>query len=358
MKITALETKKLPIKLKGEFKIAFTSIGMAENVLLRIDTDEGISGYGEAAPFVPVTGETAEGVLAALELLRPGLLGRDPFGLDTIHALMDTALHGNSSAKCAVDLALYDIIGKAAGKPVYRILGGENGLVQNGATIGIAEPQEMAREARYYVEERGYRIIKIKVGLEPQRDLEALRLIRQAVGDQVRLRVDANQGYTITGAIEALEGFAALGVDVAEQCLPDWNLEGTAQLRSKIRGIDLMLDESLHSPHDAARACRIGAADRFNIKLMKCGGLYPGSQISAIAASFGLRCMVGCMLETRIALTAGLSLVAARGNITDADCDSFLFFDEKQTGVTGGFTVEGDMFRLSEEGGLGVTVDF
>jgi L-alanine-DL-glutamate epimerase-like enolase superfamily enzyme len=358
MKITSLETKRLPIKLRGEFKIAFASIGMLENVLLKIDTDEGISGYGEAAPFVPVTGETAEGVLAAFELLRPGLLGRDPFGLDGIHALMDAALHGNSSTKCAVDLALYDIIGKATGNPVYRVLGGENGLVQNGATIGIADPREMAREARYYVEERGYRIIKVKVGLDPLRDLEALKLIRQAVGEQVRLRVDANQGYTVTGALKVLEGFAALGVDVAEQCLPDWDLEGAALLRSKVRGIDLMLDESVHGPHDAARACRIGAADMFNIKLMKCGGLYPGSRISTIAASFGLRCMVGCMLETRLALTAGLSLVAARGNITDADCDSFLLFDEGQTGVTGGFTAEGDMFRLSEEGGFGITVDF
>jgi L-alanine-DL-glutamate epimerase-like enolase superfamily enzyme len=358
MKITAIEAKKLPIHLRGEIKIAFASIRMVENVLIKITTDEGIVGFGEAAPFAPVTGETADGVLAALDLLRPGLLGRDPFGLDKIHALMDTALYGNGSAKCAVDIALYDIIGKAVGKPVYRVLGGEEGLVQNGATIGIAGHQEMVREARYYVEERGYRIIKVKVGLDPSGDVEALRLIRQAVGDQVRLRVDANQGYTITGALKALEGFAALGVDVAEQCLPYWDVEGAALLRSKVRGIDLMLDESIHSPHDAARACRLGAADMFNIKLMKCGGLYPGSRIGGVAASFGLRCMVGCMLETRLALTAGLSLVAARGNITDADCDSFLSFDESQAGVTGGFTMEGDMCRLSEESGLGITIDF
>jgi L-alanine-DL-glutamate epimerase-like enolase superfamily enzyme len=216
----------------------------------------------------------------------------------------------------------------------------------------------MAREARHYVEEQGYRIIKVKVGLDPQGDIEALRQIREAVGDQVRLRADANQGYTVTGALKALEGFAALGVDVVEQCLPDWDLEGAAFLRSKVRGIDLMLDESIHNPHDAARACGLGAADMFNIKLMKCGGLYPGARIAATAASFGLRCMVGCMLETRLALTAGLSLVAARGNITDADCDSFLSFDEKQAGVTGGFTIEDGVCRLSEEGGLGVTVDF
>jgi L-alanine-DL-glutamate epimerase-like enolase superfamily enzyme len=358
MRITNIEAKKLPLKLRGSFKIAFAVISELENVLIKIDTDEGITGYGEAAPFAPVTGETAESVMAALALFKPALLGKNPLALDDIHALMDGAVHANPSAKCAVDLALYDIIGKSMGKPVYQVLGGSEGTVQNDVTIGIAEPAEMAREARYYAVEKGFHIIKVKAGIDPAADIRALTLIRNAVGEKVRLRVDANQGYTPVSAAGVFDAFASLQVEAVEQCLPDWNIEGTALLRAKARGVGIMLDESIHSPRDAARALKQDAVDMINIKLMKCGGLYPGSQISAVAASFGVNCMVGCMLETRLALTAGLSLVAARQNITDADCDSFLFFDESLTGVSGGFTVEGDRFCLSEKGGFGVDVDF
>lgn len=358
MKIKSVEFRKLRIQLAETFKVAFGEINYTDNVLLKITTDDGIAGYGEAAPIAFVTGETAESVLAVLEMFRPGLIGLNPLALDQIHALMNGAVHGNSSARCAVDLALYDIRGKALGKPVYQVLGGADGVVQNDVTISIAEPEEMARKAKYYVKELGYRLLKVKVGLDPKRDIEALRLIREAAGDGVRMRVDANQGYSVSEAVGVLEPFRALGVEAIEQCLPDWDFEGAAYVRAKARGIKLMLDESIHGPRDAARACKLGAADILNIKLMKCGGLYPAEQISAVAGANGLTCMVGCMLETRLSLTAGLSLVAAKQNVTEADCDSFMYYDAAQTGVTGGFTVEGDLFRLRDAPGFGVEVDF
>jgi L-alanine-DL-glutamate epimerase-like enolase superfamily enzyme len=351
--------RKLGIKLNGAIKVAFAEIDYCENVLVKIETDEYITGYGEAAPLAFVTGETADGVLAILEMLKPGLIGRNPLAVDDIHALIDSVAHGNPSAKCAIDLAIYDIRGKVMGKPVYQLLGGNNDIVQNDVTIGIAEPEEMVRLAKHYVEDKGYRILKVKAGIDPAQDVEALTRIRKAVGDGIRLRVDANQGYAAPVAIGVLEKFDALGVDAVEQCLPDWDFEGAAYVRSKAAGsIRLMLDESIHGPHDAMRAVRAGAADIFNIKLMKCGGLYPAEQISAIAAAGGVTCMVGCMLETRLAITAGLSLVAAKANVTEADCDSFLYYDAAQTGVTGGFTVENDLFRLNDEPGFGVQVEF
>jgi L-alanine-DL-glutamate epimerase-like enolase superfamily enzyme len=358
MIIKTIETKKIKINLYGSFTVAFGTFNSVENVLVKITTDEGIIGFGEAAPTGPVTGETAGGVIAVLDLLRPGLVGKNPLALDEIHALMDGAFHDNPSAKCAVDLACYDIIGKVMGKPVYQVLGGGNGSVWNDVTIGIAEPEEMARQAKHYAQDLGVRIIKVKAGIDPSADVQALTLIRRAVGNKVRLRVDANQGYTPAAAAGVLEPFASLGVEAVEQCLPDWDIDGAALLRAKARGIGIMLDESIHSPRDAARSCKAGAADIINIKLMKCGGLYPGTQINAVAEAFGVTCMAGCMIETRLALTAALSLVAARHNIPDADCDSYLFLDEAQAGVTGGFTVEGDQCRLSEKAGFGVEVDF
>lgn len=359
MKITGIQIEKLRIQLAGTFKVAFGEIDYSDVVLIKVSTDTGLFGYGEAAPLPFVTGETADSVVAILELLKPGLLGLNPLALDDVHALMNSVVHGNSSAKCAVDLALYDLCGKAAGKPVYQLLGGGCGAVQNDVTIGIAAPDEMAQKAKYYVEELGYRILKVKVGLSAESDVEALTKIRAAVGEKVRLRADANQGYDVSTALKVLQQFAAIGVEAVEQCLPDWDFEGAALLRSKAPGgIRLMLDESLHGPRDAARLCKLGAADILNIKLMKCGGLYPAQQISAIAGASGVVCMVGCMLETRLAITAGLSLVAAKKNVTEADCDSFMYYDAQQTGVTGGFTIDGDIFTLSDEPGFGVEVGF
>jgi L-alanine-DL-glutamate epimerase-like enolase superfamily enzyme len=358
MKIKSIEFRKLRIQLSGVFKVAFGEITYSDNVLVKITTDDGITGYGEAAPLVFVTGETAESVLAVLEILRPGLIGLNPLMIDQIHAIMNGAVHGNTSARCAIDLALYDIRGKALNKPVYQVLGGGDGVVINDFTIGIAEPEEMARSAKYYTDKKGFRILKVKVGIDPKEDVRTIRLIREKVGYEVRLRVDANQGYSVSEAIGILEPFKELGVEAIEQCLPDWDFEGAAYVRSKARGIQLMLDESIHSPQDAARACKLGAADVLNIKLMKCGGLYPAEQINAVAAASGVTCMVGCMIETRLSITAGLSLVAAKSNVTDADCDSFMYYDASQTGVTGGFTAEGDVFRLSDTPGFGVEVDF
>jgi len=358
MRIKTIEFRKLRIKLSGTFKVAFGEINYSDNVLVKITTDDGIAGFGEAAPLLFVTGETAETVLAVLEMLRPGLIGLNPLAIDQIHAVIDGALHGNTSACCAIDLALYDIRGKALGKPVYQLLGGGDGVVISDVTIGMADPEEMARSAKHYVQEKGFRILKVKVGIDPKEDVRTIRLIREKVGAAVRLRVDANQGYTVSKAIGILDAFRELGVEAIEQCLPDWDLEGAAYVRSKARGIQLMLDESIHSPKDAARACKLGAADILNIKLMKCGGLYPAEQINAIAAANGVTCMVGCMIETRLSITAGLSLVAAKSNVTDADCDSFMYYDAAQTGVTGGFTTEGDKFTLSDAPGFGIEVDF
>jgi len=358
MQIKSIEFRKLRIKLSGTFKVAFGEINYLDNVLVKVTTDDGITGFGEAAPLVFVTGETVESILAVLEILRPMLIGLNPLAVDQIHAKMNGVLHGNSSARCAIDLALYDIHGKALGKPVYQILGGGGGVVMNDVTIGIADPEEMARSAKYYVEEKGFRILKIKVGLNPNEDIRAIRLIREKVGYKVHLRVDANQGYSVSEAVGILEPFRELGVEAIEQCLPEWDFEGAAYVRAKARGIQLMLDESIHGPQDAVRACKLGAADILNIKLMKCGGLYPAEQINAVAAANGVTCMVGCMIETRLSLTAGLSFVAAKSNVTEADCDSFMYYDDTQTGVTGGFTSEGSVFRLKDAPGFGVEVDF
>ena len=206
--------------------------------------------------------------------------------------------------------------------------------------------------------DKGYRVLKVKVGADVNDDIRALTLIREAVGPDVRLRVDANQGYDVPTALKALNAFAALGVESVEQCLPAWNMEGAAYLRRKAPAIHLMLDESIHGPVDAARACRMDAADILNIKLMKCGGLYPAEQINAIAQANGLTCMAGCMMETKLSITAGLSFVAAKKNVMDADLDSFMEYVGGETHFPGGFTHKGSDFVLCDAPGFGLDIDF
>lgn len=237
MKITGVKIEKLLLELTSPFRVAFGTITHSENVMIKVTTDEGVTGYGEAAPLAFVTAETTDSVLAALELFRTGLIGMDPLDIEAVHAMMDGLMGGNSSAKCAVDLAMYDIRGKAAGMPVYKLLGGYSNTVLNDITVSIMEPQAMADKALSYVRDKGYRVLKVKVGADVNDDIRALTLIREAVGPDVRLRVDANQGYDVPTALKALNAFAALGVESVEQCLPAWNMEGAAYLRRKAPAI-------------------------------------------------------------------------------------------------------------------------
>lgn len=180
-----------------------------------------------------MTGDTTEGTIEILQLFRQGLSGKNPLEIEKLHAMMDHLAHGCGSAKCAVDIALHDIKGKVMGQPLYRVLGGCQNEVQNDVTIGISTPERMAEAAADYVKNRGYRILKIKAGIDPREDLWALKQIHEAVGDEIRLRVDANQGYDISRALFALEGMKALGVEAVEQCLPDWDLEGPPVLKRR-----------------------------------------------------------------------------------------------------------------------------
>lgn len=357
MKIIDVTYQVIHVPMKETFRVAFGEISASENVIVKLTCENGQVGYGEASPFGPVTGESTASVCSALDLFRKGLVGMDVMDIAGAHALMDRLLVGNTSAKCAVDLAMYDLRGKLMGQPLYKILGSDQAKVENDITIGIDTPERMAQKASQYVKE-GFSILKVKIGLHIEEDIEALTKIRETVGPKIRLRVDANQGYDAAQAIRVLRSLKPLGVEAMEQPLPHWDIEGHALVREHADGIKIMMDESLHTPYDAMHIVQAKAADVLNIKLMKCGGLYPALQIAAIAKAAGLTCMVGCMMETKIAITAGISLVASRDNITDADCDSFMFAADPDMGMPGGFTFDGSMFTLSDQPGLGLDINF
>lgn len=359
MKITNIQIEKFSIPFTEPFQVAFGLITDSESWTVKVMTDEGIYGLGSAAPLAFVTGETMDTCYLVLKMFAEALIGCDPMDIKGAHALMDGLIYGNGSAKCAMDTALYDIIGKKKELPLYRLLGGTDPAVYNDITIGIDEAAKMCAEAKKYVKEKGFRILKVKTGIDLQQDIEALRQIRKEVGEEVRIRVDANQGYDMETALQACRELEALGIEAMEQPLPWWDFDGAAQLKRRNETtVALMLDESIHSPYDAKRAITLQCADYYNIKLMKCGGLYHGVQIADIAQDASVGCMVGCMQENKISLTAGISLVAAKKAIVEADCDSFMFFPGDDDGIPGGFTRQGGVFTLTEKPGLGIELDF
>ena len=355
MKITKVSIDKFSGPVEEPFVVACGVMESNDAWVVTIETDAGIKGIGSAAPWAPVTGETLESCYEVLKLLVSQLPGMDPLDIAGIHRYMDSTIYMNGSAKCAIDTALYDIAARNAGLPLYKFLGATQSRIMNDITISIKEPERMAAEAEDFVKNFGFSILKVKIGLDPDHDIRALNLIREKVGPDVRIRVDANQGFDVEGALKILPVFEKMGIDAVEQFLPYYDVEGAAKIMAaNPTKVDLMLDESIFSVHDAERAARLKAAQFFNIKLMKCGGLYYGLKIADIAAAAGIRGMVGCMGENKISLTAGLSLVAAKDNIVEADCDSYMMFKGHDDGIVGGFRPEGGEIVLLDEPGLGI----
>ena len=354
MKIIDLKFEKIKIKLKKPFVVALGTIDYSEMVIVKIITDEGYYGFGEGAPFSPVTGETLDTVLLTLKDFKNLLIGQDPLAIEKIHYIMNRSIIGNTAAKAAIDIALYDIKGKVMNAPLYKILGGFDNKVETDMTIGISSPKEMSKDAKEKVQ-LGFKILKIKAGISPEEDIEAIRLIREAVGDNIRIRMDANQGWNVNDAIRVSKILEEYNVESIEQSLPYWNLEGAALLRNKTN-IKVTLDETIHNSNDALKAVKQNAADILNIKLMKSGGIYQAEKINAIAEAAGINCMLGCMLETKIAIAAAASLVAAKKNITEADLDSFMYCQESEL-IKGGFERKGGLITLLDKPGLGIEVN-
>lgn len=351
MKITDIKVEKLQLKLYKPFKVSLGVIEHYDTVVVKVTTDEGISGVGESSPIEFVTGESVDTAILVIKAIAKQLIGMDPLDIEAVHHVMDRFITNNTAAKAGIDIALYDIKGKVMNAPLYKVLGGFSNQVETDITLSIAEPEEMAQAAKEKVE-KGFKILKVKAGIDPEKDIEAIRLIREAVGSGIKLRMDANQGWTSAEAVRVMNAVEKFGVHAVEQPRPYWDIDGTAYIRSKVN-VKVMVDESVFSPVDAIKVVKKEAADIINIKLMKSGGIYKAEQINAIAEAAGLTCMVGCMLESRIGIAAGAHFVASKKNILDADLDGFMICKECE-GISGGFDIEGGTMTLSDKPGIGV----
>ncbi len=354
MKIQAIDIFYFDIPLVEPFKISIGTMHGANNVLVRILTDSGPAGLGEACPFPPITGETQETNIAVARNLRDLLIGKDPFAVGSFLKEAGSFLRTNPSIVAAFDVALFDIMGKSSSLSLYRLLGGAGEKpLETDITADLDTPENMAARAREFAA-AGYRTIKVKVGQAPRLDLARLEAIREAIGYDCKISIDANQGWSVPEAISALKQLEKFEIEFVEQPVAAGDLTGMREVR-RHSPIPVMADEALFSAQDAIRLVKAEACDYFNIKLMKCGGVQNALKIAHVAEAANIRAMVGCMLETRLALTAAAHVMAAQDNIIFADLDGNA--SHSVDPIVGGMTVRGGTITLRDEPGLGVDID-
>lgn len=353
MKITAIRLGTISVPLRVPFKTALRTVKSVEDIILEVHTDTGAVGYGEAPPTGAVTGHTTGAIIGALkEHIIPNLLGRDVDDFEDVMQLIQSCVVGNSSAKAAADMALWDLYGQLYRVPVYKLLGGARNRIVTDITISVNAPEEMARDAVHAIE-RGYDCLKIKVGANPTLDVERLRAVRQAVGDEICLRIDANQAWQPKQAVRILNQMQEQGLklEFVEQPVKAYDLEGLKYVTDHSY-VPVLADESVFSPRDAMKVLEQRAADLINIKLMKCGGIYNALKIASAAEIYGVECMIGCMLEAKISVNAAVELACAKQIFTRIDLDGPVLCSEDP--ILGGALFEEKQITVSDEAGMGI----
>lgn len=317
MRITRIETIPVVVPLKRGFstKTALTEHRVSPYVIVRVHTDEDLIGLGEATLSPRWSGETSPGCVAALEgLIAPHLIGEDPTEVRALRLRMDRVIRFNPFTKAAVEMALWDLAGKAADVPVYKLLGGKvRSEVPLRITVGAFAPSHAAATAKEFLG-RGFKCLKVKVGLDPDDDLDRVRAVREAAGPDIPIGVDANQGWSVATARRALPLLEEFDILFAEQLIAADNPAGLAELRQVTR-IPLMADESVFTLEQAWRLAALRAVDIFNVYPGKHGGIAATLEIVHVARAAGIACSMGSNLELGIGTAAMLQVAVASEDI-------------------------------------------
>jgi muconate cycloisomerase len=362
MSITAIRAEPISGEVHPDLAIV-SSLGehvSGQYVLVRITDDAGRVGLGEASVTCIWSGETQAGTIAVVhEILAPLVIGADPFDVEWISRRMDRAAFGNSFAKGAVEMALLDLQGQILGVPVYKLLGGKEGGTQGirlKFVVGAVEPDLAAQRARRMVE-RGWQAIKVKIGRQPKVDANRIRAVREAIGPDIWLSVDANGGYTVEQAVWVAVRLEKLDVALFEQPTRRGDHVSMSEVRRKC-GILIMADESVFTPQDAIEVIRHQAADVLSLYPGKHGGIRPTQHIAKIAEAAGIACTIGSNLEREVATAAMAHVTVCTANL---QCERFpgdligpIYY--KQPLSKQPLRYQADRLWVPEKPGLGVTV--
>jgi len=353
--ISHIELYKLSIPLIEPFITSLGKDEYAHNVVVKITTAEDLVGFGECSPYMPINGESQDTCFIVGQYFAKALKGKDALDIPGNIALMDSIIYGNTAIKSAFDIAFYDIASQAAGLPLYKYLGGDKTkTIITDYTVSIGEPEKMAADALKILQQ-GFPAIKVKLGKDGKKDVERIRAIRAAVGNDIPLRIDANQGWKVKEAIETLNALAEFDIQHCEEPIARWKYLKLPKVK-KNSPIPIMADESCGDEHDAARLIDINACDYFNIKLCKSGGIYKALKIVKLAEAANIHLQVGAMIESRLAMTAFAHFALCSPMIEHYDFDTAMMFSEDP--VSGGIVYKnGGVIEVPESAGLGATID-
>lgn len=337
MKIENIRFGMLRVPLKTPFKTAMRTVDEIEDVVLMIETDTGHVGYGSAPATAVITGETHGSIIEAIDkVIAPHLVGQEIADLNHIVDVVHKSIVRNFSAKAAVEIAVYDLFGQLYDAPLYKLLGGGDNTITTDITISVDYIDKMVEDA-LKATEMGFETLKVKVGKDPSLDIERIKAIYAAVNDRALIRLDANQGWTPKQAVSVLRSVEDAGVqlELVEQPVRGEDIDGMKYVTSRIN-TPVMADESSFGPKEALELIRMRAADIINIKLMKTGGISNAIRIADIAGTYGVECMIGCMLESSISVAAAVHVAVAKSSVitkVDLDTPSLGRFDPVQCGV-------------------------
>ncbi|WP_181347816.1 dipeptide epimerase [Thalassobacillus sp. CUG 92003] len=352
MQIIDIQCEQRTIQLQQPFKTALRQVTEIEVVDVTISLENGITGKGSASATWQITGESLEGIRAAISgPIKRALQHKNILDLAALLTVLKTSCQANSSAKAAVDMALHDAYCRYFNLPLYTFFGGRTESLETDMTVSIDEPEIMYHQAKKRVDD-GYSTLKLKVGNDEKLDLKRIEQVREAVGSNVLLRLDANQGWTRKQAVKMINLLEkeSLGIELVEQPVPARDIEGLKFVTDHV-ATPIMADESVFSPRDAFQLLETRAADLLNIKLMKTGGLHGARQIADMSEAAGIKCMIGSMMESRISVTAAAHLAFAHSNITLYDLDAPLWMIDEE--LKGGMRFDGKNVLLAEGPGLG-----
>lgn len=354
--IQVVEIYKLFIPLKEPFVISLGPINNVQNVVVVIRTADGCTGYGECSPYMTINGESVDTCYVVGQYFAQVLKGKNALDIIGCTEAMDKTIYANSSIKSAFDMALYDIAAQHSGVPLYKFLGGEkNKMLETDMTVSIGDPQKMKADAVRFKEE-GFPAIKVKLGGKKEDDVERIRAIREGIGADHPLRIDANQGWsTADYAIEVLQALAEFNIEHCEEPISRHRFMELGRV-SAASPIPVMADESCGDDWDAERLIQLKACRMFNIKLGKSGGIYKGRRIAELGAAAGMSMQVGGFMESRLGMTAAAHFALCNDAIHHCDFDTPLMFTEDP--VIGGIQyLDKGVIDVPDVPGLGAAID-
>ncbi|RRS29913.1 MAG: L-alanine-DL-glutamate epimerase [Epsilonproteobacteria bacterium (ex Lamellibrachia satsuma)] len=329
MKISCIHTSTLKAPLKTPFITSLRRVDALEDLVVIIECDNGLVGYGEGAPTPVITGETMGSMVAAIEYIKPHIIGKEIEDFESILNLIHRLIVKNTTAKSALEIALYDLKAKAAEQPLYQMLGGTQTHFRTDITISMGTIDKMIADSLDAVS-LGYETLKIKIGDDPKKDIERVKAIHNALDKNIKLRLDANQGWTAKESVALLHTLEKQDIiaEFIEQPVKADDIEGLKYIKERVK-TPLLADESIFSVKDARRLLEFEAIDYVNIKLAKTAGITQALKLADLSAEFGAKCMIGCMLEGPISVAAGVHVASAKADtITMLDLDSVALLSE------------------------------